>query len=202
MKWRLTTLQPSSWNISVDGVEIESRTSSGLFTRYASMIAEDGRRLDEDWRERVWMAMKDKHPQAVTQESGRGRVMLDIPTMGAFLKFLKNRITKKMVPVSVELAVKRAKVCLSCPLHEQVAGCTVCKVALKSVVKLPEQSRQDLLRKLGPERQRFQESGCRACLCYLPVKVFLPRELLGPAEAFSFSEECWMRQESLEECLD
>lgn len=196
MGYSYTPLQPSRWRFEVDGIEIDSRTGDGCFKQYCDGISEKGLRLREDWRERVWEQMLAHYPDAVSKSGKRQNKAISVHAAGVFLVFISKLLKKGWKPVEDELAISRANTCLACPKFKQIAGCSICKLALKTVVRIPKQNQQALRRSLGQSLGHWEGSACQACHCYLPVKVWLPRELLGSSEEFAFDEACWMRTEN------
>lgn len=95
------------------------------------------------------------------------------------------------VPVSKELAQKRADICLKCPLNttdwpvlESVADAIRQQVGLKNHLMLRVRGERDL---------HF----CAACHCVNRLKIWLPLERIKPEpdEREKFHKNCWLLNE-------
>ena len=181
-KWELTGLRPTWIEVEVEGLRCCGREVKDVQASYRDQVLAGGGRLVPGDEDKVWQAIKDAYPRFVIKHKKPGKPGVSIPAAWAFIRYLEKRMKNKGL-VDSEVAKRRAAICSACSLRSSVLGCSVCKHALGLFVKPPE-----TLDKQCPQ-------ACQACGCYLPLKVWVPREVLGPAEEFEFSAECWMRQE-------
>lgn len=97
------------------------------------------------------------------------------------------------IPVSKELAQKRANVCLKCSMNqpgpvpvELIATAVKKLMAFKSHLQLQVQGERRLL-------------ACRACDCPINTKIWIPLDQLmvgeTPESLQLFDPKCWMRNE-------
>lgn len=89
--------------------------------------------------------------------------------------------------VSPELAESRAKICIGCPHHGHVGGCSGCKGVLEWLSGLVGNR---------PGVMDTQLMSCKKCKCFLSIKTKLPIEVMSdspPAE--DFPSFCWIRKE-------
>jgi hypothetical protein len=180
MKYSTGGPVPKEFRIEVDGIRLESRSIARMVSQYRLHHDKHGLRLPLDWEDRIWKALVAAYPRYVKRvPGGAQRRSVSIGSALNFIRFMAKRITNKSLVEPVE-AHRRAAVCMACPLATHVSGCHICKDALKLTVRPPEEV-------VAPE-------ACSACGCYMPLKVWLPREQLGSAEAFPFHEKCWMRE--------
>jgi hypothetical protein len=171
---------PRMFRAEIEGKLFEHPSIPSIFGKYAKWKAARGEKLDADWEDKVWLALMDNHPNHVKLVSKKARSGVSLATAMSFVRFVAKRLRKRSL-VSPELARQRAAVCNACPLKEPVLGCSICKSALKAVVKPPEQ--------VGAP------PGCGACGCWLPAKVWIPRDILGGSDEHPFHASCWMRHE-------
>ena len=178
MKWQTGGPVPRIFNITVNGVFLSSRTIPELFRQFSTHHDRNDLRLPIGWEDLVWSALAVAYPKHVKRLPGEsGLRMVSVPAALNFIRFLAKRISDRSL-VSPEAARRRAAVCSACPMAGPVAGCSVCKDALGLTVR-------------PPEKVEVAE-GCSACGCYLPLKIWVPRDQLGDAGAFPFDPGCWM----------
>lgn len=179
--WETAGPVPRIFRIQLEGIIIESKTVNGIFSKaLAQFIAKD-ERLPLNWEETVWRALKEAHPSHIHQNGKKPRAGVSVGSAMAFLAFMAKRIRNRSL-VSIEEARRRAAICSMCPNGSKILGCSVCKAALKLTVNPPEAV------SVPP--------GCSACGCFLPLKVWIPRDQLGTSDAFPFWRGCWMFEET------
>ncbi len=176
--------QPRVLRVTLDGATFEARGIKEIFQAYRNHLASTQRRLLPGDEERLWEALALAYPKHVKRVKGQASPGVSVTAAKSFLAFVIRRgFSKKLVdPVEAE---RRAAICRTCPKAEPVMSCITCRQGLKLLVNAPY--RLDV-----PE-------GCGACLCWLPAKLWLLREHLGPASDFPYWEgeperpACWMR---------
>jgi hypothetical protein len=179
-KWETSGITPRLPLVVPIGDEvITGRDIKSIFGYYHSRREAAGERFQPGWEQEVWQALQARYPKWVrpTHVGGTGGVTVNSAL--SFVRFMAKRIFDRSL-VSEGEAQRRASICWQCPMREYVLGCTKCKAFLETQV--------------SPPRHIDAPEACGACLCYLPLKVWIPREQLGPAEEFSFWEGCWMRE--------
>ena len=180
MKWQASGPVPRKFEIEVDGIKLESRVITGLLSQYRLFHDKNGMRLPTDWEERVWAALATAYPGHVRRSPGGAqRRYVSIGSALNFIRFMTKRLSNRSL-VAPEEARRRAAICGPCRLSRRVSGCSVCKDALSLTVTPPEAV-------AAPE-------ACLACGCYMPLKIWIPREQLGSADEYPFDESCWMRE--------
>ena len=100
------------------------------------------------------------------------------------------------IPVDREKAYNRALICSNCKLNEKIRWYEFIKAGVAKAIIIQERVRvgADLHtiydRKLG---------SCRACRCYLKLKVWVPLETieenLDPAQVKKLDPDCWIKTE-------
>ena len=123
---------------------------------------------------------------------------MPVPLLSAVESFQKCTwqaiMTRKFVPR--EEAERRLSVCISCPMRgESPGGCDGCYSLLRKA--------KDLLGGKSALTIEADESGavrdtCQACLCVLPIKVFLTSETLDKCEGDRrppYAPGCWRLEE-------
>lgn len=170
---------PREFLIEVEGKAFRARTISELISEYVKWKNSTDVRIGPDYDEPVWQALKKAYPRNVSVEkkkaSGGGSLVAAI----GFIRFMTRRMANRSL-VSTEEARRRADICFSCPLKQPILACPVCKDALKLTISPPDEVPAPV--------------SCGACGCFLPLKIWAPRDQLGEASAFPFWESCWMRE--------
>lgn len=180
MAYEFTPLRPNGrLSITVDGMRIESNCGHGLFKAYVQAVENAERRLEPGWEDRLYKAIAASYPGYVRRKKKKGRAPISVATMLSFVKFALKRLKNKKLE-STQVAEARAEICRKCPLNRKVAGCSVCRAVLATLVH--------------PPKEITGIHGCEACGCYMPLKVWIPREQLGGPEEFPYWEHCWMHQ--------
>jgi hypothetical protein len=95
-----------------------------------------------------------------------------------------------------ELAQKRTNTCIGCPLNRP--GSFASEAIAKAI-----KSQVELRNELGLRTNGIKSlHTCQACLCYLPLKVFVPIENLAAYETAetlaNYDPNCWVLAESKE----
>lgn len=178
MNWSTGGPCPRIYRAEIDGKVFEEKDYNRIFTKYRTWVESQDLRLPLEWEEKVWSALKKSHPKHFIKKRRAGSPGVSVASAASFLTFMSKRMRKRAL-VAAEEAKRRAAICFSCPMQSKVLGCAVCKEALKLFVKPPEKV-------VSPQ-------ACMACGCYLPLKVWVPREQLGSAEDYLYWERCWMR---------
>jgi hypothetical protein len=184
MNWTTGGPSPRIYRVEIDGMVFESRNHNHIFTKYRSWIESKGERVPINWEEVVWKALKSSYPKHIIRGKKNGSPGVSVATAASFLAFMAKRMRKRAL-VAPEEAKRRAAICSECPMKSAVLGCSICKDALQLFVKPPEKV-------VSPQ-------ACMACGCYLPVKVWVPRNQLGPTEDHPYDEGCWMRDAEIEQ---
>tara|TARA_R110002167_G_scaffold66667_4_gene188685 strand:- start:13430 stop:14026 length:597 start_codon:yes stop_codon:yes gene_type:complete len=180
MAWNTGGPCPRFFIAKIDGQTFTARDHKQIFVLYRVWKTNNGERLAVDWEESVWKALKSSHPRHFHKDKRKGDPGVSVASAFSFITFIIKRLrNKKLVPAP--LAKERAAICFACPMKSKVLGCSVCRSALKLAVKPPEAVE-------APQ-------ACKACGCYLPLKIWIPRRLLGSSEAYPFHPDCWMRTE-------
>lgn len=180
-KWSLTGLRPEKVEVEIEGMLFQAREIKGIHAAFREWRIETGGRILPGDEDLVWEALKRAYPRYVIKQKKPGKPGLSVGAAWSFIRYLERRMRNKSLVDPVE-AQRRADICATCPMKTPVVGCGVCVSALKLFIKPSVQ--------LDPQPPR----GCSACLCYLPLKVWIPREVLGDAGEFEFAEGCWMRE--------
>jgi hypothetical protein len=171
---------PREFDVEIDGMCFRSRTITGIFDQYVRSYDRRGIRLPADWEDWVWSHLAARYPKHVKRVPGASkRRSVSVRSALNFIRFLGKRLTDKRL-VAPEEARRRAAICASCPMATHVSGCAICKDVLQLAVHPPEVVSV-------PE-------ACSACGCHIPLKVWVPRDLLGSADDFDYWESCWMRE--------
>jgi hypothetical protein len=186
-RWELTPLRPDWITVEIDGVTHSGREMKNIHASYRDWKIESGERLLPGDEDKVWEAVKAKYPKFIIRRKKPGKPGVSISAAFSFIRYLEKRMKNKGLVEALE-AQRRANICLQCPKKSAVLGCSICKQALKMFVSPPQ------------ELQPRPPEACGACGCWLPGKVWIPREVLGPAEEFEFAEPddasgfpgCWM----------
>lgn len=97
------------------------------------------------------------------------------------------------IPVSPELAQRRADICLQCPQNQPGGFMSeIVAAALKRHLEL----KSDLGMRVKGERKLFQ---CQVCLCQLSLKIHVPigivRRQMPASEYELYPVPCWQRDE-------
>lgn len=180
MKYSTGGPVPREFKIEVDGIRLESRSIARLVSQYRLHHDQNGLRLPLDWEDRIWKALATAYPKHVKRAPGGAkRRLVSVGSALNFLRFISKRLADDSL-VAPQEAHRRASICRECPLRSSVAGCPTCKDALKLAIHPPEKVD-------APE-------ACGACGCYMPLKVWAPRDQLGSADTFPFWSGCWMRE--------
>lgn len=180
MSWSAQGPVPRKYSVQLNGELFESRTLSGVFNQLAALKSKRGEVLGPNWEEPLWEELQKVYPSHIKKNREKGISGVSIPSALSFLRFMLKRARNRKL-VSLEVAERRAAVCLKCPMRRNIVGCHICKDALKWAGALPIDI--DI-----PE-------GCGACGCWLRGKVQFPRDILGDSDAFPYWEKCWMRLE-------
>lgn len=113
------------------------------------------------------------------------RARLTLSDVLNFSAAMLNWIREGRELAPIELAQRRRKVCLECPLNQSFSGCKCAKL-------------YEMVAKIVPPERRFGDlHGCMACGCALQAKVNLPDEILDRAESgreISWPAYCWRRK--------
>jgi len=129
-----------------------------------------------------------KHPQVAT--------VLSLSVAKRFLRTVLHAI-KERAFVPEEEALRRAQVCIECPLVGEIGGCRGCGSVFAAVSRaLPNNPAGDLLEASCEEEglDRRAKDFCLACGCYVRAKVWLENSTLDKAEAGDrpdYWENCW-----------
>lgn len=181
MSYSINGPVPRQYVAVLGDVKLTGPSPSHVLQKWAVLLEERGYRLEPGWEQSVWEALMKSHPKHIKRKRGKPKFAgVSVAAAASFLRFMAKRATDKSL-VTPELAKTRAEACWRCPNRAPVLGCHICKDALQLTVKPPEHLH-------APE-------ACSACGCYLPLKLWLPRHQLGPAEAFPYWDQCWMRAE-------
>jgi hypothetical protein len=181
MKWTTNGPVPSKFSVTVEGVRLSGKTTGQLFNQFRRHYDQNDLRLPINWESFVWTALAAAYPKHVKRAPGGAkRRLVSVGSALNFLRFMAKRVVDSSL-VAPQEAHRRASICRGCPLRSSVAGCSTCKDALKLTIHPPEKVD-------APE-------ACGACGCYLPLKVWVPRDQLGSADAFPFWSGCWMKEE-------
>lgn len=180
MKWTTNGPVPSKFSVTVAGVRLSGKTTGQLFTQFRRHYDQNDLRLPINWESLVWSALATAYPKHVKRAPGGAkRRLVSVGSALNFLRFISKRLADDSL-VAPQEAHRRASICRACPLRSSVAGCPTCKDALKLAIHPPEKVD-------APE-------ACGACGCYMPLKVWAPRDQLGSADTFPFWSGCWMRE--------
>lgn len=95
--------------------------------------------------------------------------------------------------VDQAMAQKRTEICIKCPLNQ--AGPVLTEAVAKAI-----KAQIDLRNHLGLRTQGIKSlRTCKACDCFLPLKVFVPFERIAPddEEKKRLDPSCWLLSEKL-----
>ena len=119
---------------------------------------------------------------------------MPIPLLGAvetFLKCIWAAIVRREF-VSREEAQRRLDICMECPLRgASPGGCTGCYTLLKKANSLLEDKGAFVIE---ADADGFVRDTCQACLCVLPLKVWLGDKTLNRCEGGKrppYARGCW-----------
>jgi len=183
MNWTTGGPCPRVYRAEIEGMVFEEKDYNHIFKKYRVWKESCGERLSTNWEELVWRALKKSHPNHFIRRKGKASPGVSVASAASFLSFMAKRMKKRSL-VPSEQAKRRSSICQSCPMQSRVLGCAVCKDALKLFIKPPEKV-------VSPQ-------ACMACGCYLPLKIWVPRDQLGSADDFDYHQGCWMRSENYE----
>lgn len=178
-KWEIVGIKPKRWTCDIDGQHFEGPDVKTIFNAYRWWVRDSDQRLQPGWEERVWESIAANHPRAIHKTPQKASGGVSITSAVSFIKFMTKRLTNRSLVAPAE-AHRRAAICSNCPMREPILSCSICRDALKLSVSPPEAVS-------APE-------ACGACLCYLKLKVWVPRDQLGSADDFPYSGMCWMRE--------
>lgn len=183
MKWQTGGPVPREFDIRIDGLHLKARTIAGIFDQYVRSYDRKGALLPVDWEDHVWSYLAASYPKHVKRAPGVAkRRSVSVRKALNFIRFIGKRASDKRL-VEPQEARRRAAVCASCPMATRVSGCSICKDALQLMIHPPEEVE-------APE-------ACSACGCYMPLKIWVPRDQLGSADEFDFHTSCWMRESGI-----
>ena len=180
-QWEMTGLRPSWIEVEINGRKYSGRQVKNIQAAFRDDVVASGGRVLPGDEDRVWQAIKDAYPRFIIKKKKKGNGGISIPAAWSFIRFIERRMRNKGL-VTPQEARRRAEICSGCPQRSAVLGCSVCKHALQLFIKPPE------------DLERGMPQGCQACGCYLPLKVWVPREVLGSADGFDYHPSCWMRE--------
>ena len=180
MNWQTGGPVPRNFDVEVGGFQLSSRSLPDLFAQFARHHDRREMRLQPDWEDTVWKALAAKYPKHIKRAPDKStNRAVSVRSALNFIRFLAKRVTDQSLVQPCE-ARRRASICSRCPQALAISGCAVCKDAIQLTVSPPEAVE-------SPE-------GCSACGCYLPLKVWVPRDQLGPASDYPYHASCWMRE--------
>jgi len=179
MNWTTGGPCPRIYRAEIEGKVFEDRNYNRIFTKYRTWVESKDERLPLDWEERVWEALKKSHPDHFIRGKRQAPPGVSVVSAASFLAFMAKRMRNRAL-VAPEEAKRRAAICSACPMQSKVLGCSVCRGGLGLFIKPPEKV-------ASPQ-------ACMACGCYLPLKIWVPRDQLGLSEDFPYHENCWMRE--------
>lgn len=175
-RWEAThyrTIQP--FEVEIRGISFRASMVDGIVRAYLMSFDDIGM----DWMDEVYGAIHRKYPKAVRRVKKKGSPLPSLHAALSFVRLLLRRMRPEDI-VPANEALRRSEICKSCPLHKPIGACPKCREALKLKIKVPIQIKG--------------LKACAACGCHLPLKVWVNRDLLGPAEAFPYYPGCWMRE--------
>jgi hypothetical protein len=185
--WELSPLRPAYIEVTIEGQMFRGRQVKNIRQAYLGWLSSQGRRLEPGGEDVMWEALKEAYPEFIIKYPDRKPILsISINAAWSFIEFIRKRMGDKSL-VDPSEAQRRANICLECPMKSEVMGCGMCKQALRFFVDPPK-----TLDPRPPE-------ACGACGCWLPGKVWVPREALGSEKDFPYSETCWMREKSGED---
>lgn len=179
--WQVMNPVRRDYRVVIDGVEFRERSVKRMFSAYMHWLELQTTPPPADWQEKMWRALASAYPKHIKRDRKKPRPSVSIPDAILFIRFMARRMKNKSL-VAPAVADARAAVCSRCPKRAEVLGCSVCKQAIKMFVTPPYEA-------AAPE-------GCSACGCFMPLKVWLPRDVLGSVDERPYWEECWMRSEN------
>lgn len=181
-RWEMSPLRPPFIDVVIEGQRFQGREMKNIHYLYLAWLESQGRRLEPGGEDVVWQAVKDTYPGFIIKYPDPYKTTsITVNAAWSFILFIAKRMKNKSLVDPLE-AQRRANICIECPKKSAVMGCGFCKAALKLMVSPP--------RALDPKAPE----ACGACGCWLPGKVWVPRDALGSEEDFPYWESCWMRE--------
>jgi hypothetical protein len=117
-------------------------------------------------------------------------------------QILKDWLGDGGLPVSPDIANRRALVCSQCPMNEKGNWVDKVSAGVAEVIKSQREIKTGLTLKVEKE----EELGtCSGCGCHLPLKVWVPikvmKEYTTEEEAKSLHPDCWFHVEHFKELM-
>lgn len=178
MSWETTSLKPQIIEVEFEGKIHKGRNLKAIFSSVHDEYIRQARIAPPGWEEDVWVALREKYPRYILKRVRKDSRAISVASVTAFVNYLISRgFSKKLV--STQEAQRRADICAQCPAKTHIVGCKICKNALKMTVKPPVKIQ-------APE-------GCSVCNCYIPLKIWIPKEHLQDSkDQFDFPDNCWI----------
>lgn len=134
-----------------------------------------------------------------SEEQHRSRVAVLVAESGKLLNgtlILKDWVGAGMAPVTDVQANQRSQVCELCPMNQRPDWTAIFKEATgASILAVASLKNKACLRVENEEKI----GECRACLCYLPLKVWVPLEHIlahtTPETLRELDPRCWVLKE-------
>ncbi len=180
-KWSVTGLRPQQVEVEIEQIRFVGRNIKEIHAMFRKWKIETGGHLGPGDEDLVWEALKRAYPRYIVKSKKPGKPGLSVGAAWSFIRYVERRMKNKGLVDPLE-AQRRADICSACPMKTTVVGCGACVSALKLFIRPPSQ--------LLPPPPK----ACSACGCVLNLKVWVPREVLGPAEEFEYDSVCWMRE--------
>ncbi len=135
-------------------------------------------------------------PKILPQLPEGGGAVAAVKRSTAGIKLVVDWLGSGLKPVAIEIAERRAAICLKCPLNQESNFWQrIGAVAAQQVKKLLE-VRNDLNLRLANEDKLFS---CQACDCWLPLKLFsnLDHIKANTSEDVKarLHSDCWIKNE-------
>lgn len=187
---------PGGWKYTVPetGVTITGSHYALLKSRVIQHLNANSLPVDEDLIEHG-ACVETKPPGSwCSKREPKPIAGMPVPLLGAVEVFLKciwaAIVGREFVPRAE--AERRLGICMKCPLRgASPGGCTGCYTLLKKANSLLEDKGAFVI---AADEDGFVRDTCLACLCVLPLKVWLGDKTLNQCEGSSrppYAAGCW-----------
>lgn len=149
----------------------------------------NGHEMYGGWELDVMDEVCRQNPQLDCIDTERPEIHMTADDMHRFLTTLGEMGGSSLI--SEEEHIRRASICLQCPMMVDVA-CKWCGWAAQKITELLQGRRIHRVAEL-------HKKGCKACGCNLDTKTYYPLDVLRRVDERQpappqYSEKCWMRE--------
>jgi hypothetical protein len=150
------------------------------------VVSEGYARLSDEIEADICASMGPRDQVAYCDTKFRPLTGIHWREVARFLHTLAAWVKAGFEKVPQEEAERRASICATCPLNVGLAGCAVCRTALKA-------GRDVLMQASTAQDSRLQ--ACGVCGCDLKTSVHVPLSvLLSDREGLVYPDWCWKKR--------